>query len=95
MVYKDTLLGTKKYQKLLADLFEILEKEEVTRYKIHKKTKMDQTRLSRVYNKKVPLSMNELIRICDEFSISIELKKESEITTGTKQIINYLSKLIS
>ena len=95
MIYRDILISKPKYQQLTDQLFDLLDKQGITRYKISKDTGIDQTRLSRVYNQKVPLSMNELIRICEAYSIDIELKKENAIRQNAKQMISYLSKLIS
>lgn len=95
MIYRDILIAKPKYQELTSQLFDLLDKQGVTRYKISKDTGIDQTRLSRVFNHKVPLSMNELIRICETYSMGIEIKKENLIKQNAKQMMNYLSKLIS
>ena len=95
MIYRDILIAKPKYRQLTDQLFDLLDKEGITRYKISKDTGIDQTRLSRVFNHKVPLSMNELMRICETYSIEIEIKKENAIKQNAKQMIHYLSKLIS
>jgi transcriptional regulator with XRE-family HTH domain len=93
MTYRDRLLQTPRYRKLRESCFRLLEDEGITRYQLCKQTGIDQTRLARVYHGKVPMSMNELIRICDACGFQLELKPKNPINTGTKHMVQYLKKI--
>lgn len=92
MSYKERLLAEKQYLDLIDELFDILEEKGLSRYRISKDTGIDQTRLSRIYNDKVPMSMNEFITISSFYNISVFLKG---VETQDGSIVKYITGMFS
>jgi len=93
MSYRERLLKNKKYRDIRDKCFQLIEEEGMTRYQISKCTEIDQTRLSRVYHGKVPMSMNELIQICDACSLKLEIRKEGKLKENTRQMVDYFKNI--
>lgn len=78
MSFRDNLIESPLYLKLMDSLFKSLDSKQISRYKISKITGIDQTRLGRVYNKTATMSMNEFISICENFSYELKLENKEQ-----------------